>query len=77
MPNHRALCHVVLVLCLGAPFVVASDGGYSHAGIYGTFFYVDPNRELVIVILTQSIYGGNPGQAFIEAITDAVIEPSS
>jgi CubicO group peptidase (beta-lactamase class C family)/pimeloyl-ACP methyl ester carboxylesterase len=61
----------------GLGFVVASDGGYSHAGIYGTFFYVDPNRELVIVILTQSIYGGNPGQAFIEAITDAVIEPSS
>lgn len=57
----------------GLGFVVSDTGAFSHAGIYGTFFYVDPNLDLVILILTQSIYGGNPGQAFIEAVTEAVI----
>ncbi len=60
----------------GLGFVVSNTGAYSHAGIYGTFFYVDPHHDLVILILTQSIYGGNPGQAFIEAVTDAVIGAS-
>jgi CubicO group peptidase (beta-lactamase class C family) len=58
----------------GLGFVVSDTGVFSHAGIYGTFFYVDPARELVGIILTQSIYGGNPGQAFIEAISEAVID---
>jgi len=58
----------------GYGFVVSNEGVFSHAGIFGTFMYVDPERELVGVILTQSIYGGNPGQAFIEAINDAIID---
>ena len=58
----------------GLGFVVSDTGVFSHAGIYGTFFYVDPARELFGIILTQSIYGGNPGQAFIEAINEAVID---
>ena len=58
----------------GLGFVVSNTGAYSHAGIYGTYFLVDPERELVILILTQSIYGGNPGQAFIEAVNNAVTE---
>ena len=58
----------------GYGFVVADDGMFSHAGIFGTFMYVDPQRDLVGVILTQSIYGGNPGQAFIEAIHAAIID---
>lgn len=58
----------------GYGFVVSDEGVFSHAGIFGTFIYVDPKRELVGVILTQSIYGGNPGQAFIEAINAAIID---
>ncbi|NQV16779.1 beta-lactamase family protein [bacterium] len=58
----------------GYGFVVSNEGVYSHAGIFGTFLYVDPKRELVGVILTQSIYGGNPGQAFIETINQAIID---
>lgn len=58
----------------GYGFVVADNGGYSHAGIYGTFAYADPKNELVIIIFTQSIYGGNPGQEFIETIYDAIID---
>ena len=58
----------------GLGFVVSDSGVYSHAGIYGTFFYVDPARELFGIILTQSIYGGNPGQAFIDAINAAIID---
>lgn len=58
----------------GYGFVVSNEGVFSHAGIFGTFMYVDPKRELVGVILTQSIYGGNPGQAFIEAINAAILD---
>lgn len=58
----------------GYGFVVSNEGVFSHAGIFGTFMYVDPKRELVGVILTQSIYGGNPGQAFIESINKAIID---
>ena len=58
----------------GYGFVVSDEGVFSHAGIFGTFIYVDPKRELVGVILTQSIYGGNPGQAFIEAINRAIVD---
>jgi len=58
----------------GYGFVVSDNGGYSHAGIYGTFAYADPKSELVIIIFTQSIYGGNPGQKFIETIYDAIIK---
>ncbi len=58
----------------GYGFVVSNEGVFSHAGIFGTFMYVDPKRDLVGVILTQSIYGGNPGQAFIEAINNAITD---
>jgi CubicO group peptidase (beta-lactamase class C family) len=56
----------------GYGFVISANGGYSHAGIYGTFAYADPNEKLVIIIFTQSIYGGNPGQEFIDAIYEAI-----
>ena len=56
----------------GYGFVISDNGGYSHAGIYGTFAYADPKEELVIILFTQSIYGGNPGQEFIEAIYKAI-----
>lgn len=58
----------------GLGFVVSDTGVLSHGGVYGTFFYVDPARELVGVILTQSIYGGNPGQAFIETVNRAIVD---
>lgn len=58
----------------GLGFVVSDTGVFSHAGIYGTFFYVDPARELFGLILTQSIYGGNPGQAFIDAVNAAIVD---
>jgi CubicO group peptidase (beta-lactamase class C family) len=57
----------------GYGFVISTEGAFSHAGIYGTFLYVDPSRELVFAIFAQSIYGGNPGQAFIETINRAIV----
>ncbi len=56
----------------GYGFVVSDNGGFSHAGIYGTFAYADPKEELVIILFSQSIYGGNPGQKFIEIIYDSM-----
>ncbi len=73
--EHRDARSLGLDTHRGLGFVVAEDGAYSHAGIYGTFYLVDPARDLLIVILTQSIYGDNPGQAFIEAVQRAVVSP--
>ena len=56
----------------GYGFVVSDNGGYSHAGIYVTFAYADPKEDLIVIIFTQSIYGGNPGQKFIETIYEAI-----
>jgi CubicO group peptidase (beta-lactamase class C family) len=58
----------------GYGFVVSENGAFSHGGIYGTFAYADPNYDLVVIIFTQSIYGGNPGNKFIETIYDSIIE---
>jgi len=58
----------------GLGFVVSDDGVFSHGGVYGTWFWVDPSRDLFGIILTQSIYGGNPGQAFVEKVTAAVLD---
>ena len=38
----------------------------------GTFAYVNPNLDLIILILAQSRVGGNPGQEFIEAVEASV-----
>lgn len=58
----------------GYGFVISDNGSFSHGGIYGTFAYADPNYDLVIIIFTQSIYGGNPGQRFIEIIYESIIK---
>jgi CubicO group peptidase (beta-lactamase class C family) len=61
-----------LDLARGLVWVVSVDGAFSHAGFRGTFAYVNPKLDLIILILSQSRVGGNPGQAFIEAVEAAV-----
>lgn len=58
----------------GYGFVVSNNGGFAHAGIFGTYAYADPKNELVIIIFTQSIYGGNPGQEFIETVYSGILD---
>jgi len=57
----------------GYGWSIARNGAYSHAGFRGTFAYVDPNEDLIILIFAQSRTGGTPGQAFIDAVYDAIL----
>jgi CubicO group peptidase (beta-lactamase class C family) len=61
-----------LDLARGLVWVVSVDGSFSHAGFRGTFAYVNPELDLVILIFAQSRVGGNPGQEFIEAVEASV-----
>jgi CubicO group peptidase (beta-lactamase class C family) len=50
---------------------------YGHTGFTGTSLWVDPDRELVVVLLTNRVYGGRDPEgilAFRPQLHDAVIE---
>jgi CubicO group peptidase (beta-lactamase class C family) len=57
----------------GLGWVIASDGTFAHAGSWETFAWVDPNREIVGLILTQNVGGRNPGIEFMNVINSAVL----
>ncbi|MCK4977615.1 MAG: beta-lactamase family protein [Anaerolineales bacterium] len=61
-------------IAYGYGWVISKDGSYNHAGFRGTFAYVNPNLNLIILIFAQSREGGNPGQEYIEAVEAAVVE---
>jgi CubicO group peptidase (beta-lactamase class C family) len=63
-----------LDLARGLVWVVSIDGSFSHAGFRGTFAYINPKLDLIILILAQSRVGGNPGQKFIEAVEASIIK---
>jgi CubicO group peptidase (beta-lactamase class C family) len=56
----------------GYGWAIARTGSFSHGGFRGTYAYVDPKEELIILIFAQSRAGGTPGQAFLDAIYDAI-----
>jgi CubicO group peptidase (beta-lactamase class C family) len=56
----------------GLGWTIASDGTFSHAGSWETFAWVDPNREIVGIILTQNVGGRNPGIEFINVVNSAL-----
>ncbi len=58
----------------GYGWVVAQTGAFSHGGFRGTFVLVDPRDDLLILLFAQSRVGGTPGQEFIDAVYDAIIE---
>nr|UXE45001.1 putative D-alanyl-D-alanine carboxypeptidase [uncultured bacterium] len=60
----------------GLGWVIASDGTFAHAGSWETFAWVDPNREIVGIILTQNVGGRNPGIEFVNVINAAVVDGS-
>lgn len=59
---------------LGSSGLPGSVGNYSWAGIYNTFFWVDPQEELFAVFMTQvTPYGyQNWGQRFQELVYSAI-----
>jgi CubicO group peptidase (beta-lactamase class C family) len=53
---------------VGATQLPGSLGMYGWSGIYGTFFWVDPNEKLVGVLMVQR-YPGPPAAAPFQALT--------
>ena len=56
----------------GLGWQIAPDGAYSHAGSDGTMGWVDPARELIGMVLTQSPGGRNPSREFRRLVRRAV-----
>jgi CubicO group peptidase (beta-lactamase class C family) len=56
----------------GLGWVVSDSGTYYHPGVTGTFAWVDPHRDLVGMIFTQSNDSRNPGIEFMAIVNAAV-----
>ncbi len=56
----------------GYGWLVSEDGVYSHSGSDGTTVWIDPNKNLIGMVLTQSPEGGNPEQRFWKLVNAAI-----
>lgn len=56
----------------GYGWMIRADGTYSHTGSDGTMAWVDPARELIGMVLTQSPGGNNPVAQFRTLIEQSV-----
>jgi CubicO group peptidase (beta-lactamase class C family) len=57
----------------GFGWQVAADGTYSHGGSDRTYAWVDPKREWIGVVFTQSPGGKNPREEFRKRIEQALV----
>jgi CubicO group peptidase (beta-lactamase class C family) len=55
----------------GHGWSVDENGVYSHGGSKGTFAWVDPRREIIGVVFTQSLGGRNPRGQFLKVVAAA------
>ena len=56
----------------GLGWQIAANGAYSHGGSDGTMGWVDPSRELIGMVFTQSPGGRNPRVEFQQLVNRAV-----
>ncbi len=56
----------------GLGWVVRDSGVFGHGGSEGTYVYIDPRNDLVVLVLTQSPGGKNPRDEFFEAVVAAI-----
>lgn len=56
----------------GYGWIIRADGTYAHAGSDGTMAWIDPGREMIGMVLTQSPGGNNPTAAFRRLIEQGV-----
>lgn len=56
----------------GYGWMIRPDGSFSHTGSDGTMAWVDPAREIVGMVLTQSPGGNNPTAAFRTLIEQSI-----
>ena len=57
----------------GCGWMIRADGSYSHSGSDGTMAWVDPSRELIGIVLTQSPGGLNPVAQFRTLVEQSVL----
>jgi len=55
----------------GYGWFIGAAGSYSHSGSDGTMAWVDPAREIIGMILTQSPGGNNPSAQFRRLVAEA------
>ncbi len=55
----------------GLGWVVSREGIYSHSGSDGTKAWVDPHRDLIVLVLTQSPGGDHPRDRFFNTVLAA------
>ena len=58
----------------GYGWMVRSDGTGNHTGSDGTMAWIDPGREMIGMVLTQSPGGNNPVAQFRTLIEQSVIK---
>ena len=56
----------------GYGWSVSADGVFSHGGSDGTNAFVDPSRQLIVLVFTQTPRGDNPVGRFLELVNLAV-----
>lgn len=56
----------------GYGWSVSEDGVYSHGGSDGTNAFVDPNRNLIVLVFTQTPAGRNPVRRLREIVNLAI-----
>lgn len=56
----------------GYGWMIRDDGSYYHTGSDGTMAWVDPAREIIGMVFTQSPGGVNPTDRFRELVTRAL-----
>ena len=55
----------------GLGWVVDRNGVYSHSGSDGTKAWVDPHRNMIVLVLTQSPGGNHPREQFLNTVLAA------
>ena len=58
----------------GYGWSVDRDGVFAHGGSDGTFAWVDPNREIVGIVFTQSPGGKIPREQFRRVVNASIYE---
>lgn len=58
----------------GLGWFVSKEGIFSHGGSDGTFAWVDPQRDSIGIVFTQSPGGINPRERFMELVKTAVLK---
>lgn len=60
----------------GYGWMLNGNGVYSHGGSDGTFAWVDPGRNIIGLVFTQTPRGANPTQKFMELVRLSVMGQS-